>query len=439
MRRQKFSEIDAIIVKREIEPLRGKRLKSFIRRDRDFLLTLENEKILISLDPSAYRIHLTERTFEGDSYGFELHLRGFTLVNVRVKKWDRLIYLIFSKDRGLRKLVLAVELTGKHSNLILVSGEGKVVDAFRKVPQSSIRPVVPGIDYTPPPQRHFDPEKLAGFIPWLTPPFGEKIYMALNETIALYCPEKEVYSPIELDCSAKRYFPTYSALLDFYFSSRTKRNTQKGETHARLLQELEKVKNYDLYRIAGEKILSGDFKKEGEFLVIDVNGKEIRVKGEGKPHEAAEELFKKYKKFKRGYIKILRKLGESMPVEKNQAKKVQVEVPYEKFVSPGGFTVYRGKNARGNEIITFEIASPEDYFLHAENSPGSHVIIKTGKKALTEADIEFAAKLALEKSKAAGNLKGTVILTKKKYLKRGDTPGKVLISKILKTVEVRLK
>jgi len=36
-------------------------------------------------------------------------------------------------------------------------------------------------------------------------------------------------------------------------------------------------------------------------------------------------------------------------------------------------------------------------------------------------------------------MKGTVLVTKKKYIKRGEHPGQVLLMKILKTIEVRLK
>ncbi len=445
MKRQKFSDIDAIIIKRELEKLKGRKLKKIFQKKRDFLLLFDRgEKILISLDPVKYRIHLTERDPDSEESGFDKFLSGFVLVNVRVKKWDRLMYLIFSKDRGIRKLVLAVELTGKHANLILVSEDGKILDVYRKVPESEVRPVVPGLNYTPPPPRPFDPEKniekLAELIPWLTPPYGEKLYLALNETIALYCADKDIYSPVELECGAKKYFPSYSALLDFYFGRSESRDQEEKTALDRLVKELEKVRDFDLYRIAGEKVLLGEFEQDEDFIVVRVEGKEFRARKKEKPSDAAEEFFKKYKKFKRGYQTILKKLRtEGMDNGIGEKHDEGEGVSYEKFISPGGFVVYRGKNARGNEIVTFKIASPEDYFLHAENSPGSHVIIKTGKKPVSDSDLEFAARLALQKSKASKDLKGRVIVTLKKYLKRGDAPGQVLISKILKTVEVRLE
>ncbi len=456
MKHQKFSEIDALIVKREIaDALIGKKLKSILMKaQREFVFRLDKNYLLVSVHPTRYRIHLIDHSGVSPTQPvssdvhfvpFEEHLKGFTLVDVRVKKWDRLVYLIFSRDRGLRTYVLAVELTGKHSNLILVDEEGKIVDSFIKIPpsRSTVRPVIPGIEYTPPPPKPFDPqkdvEKLAKYIPWFTPPYGEKVYLALNEPRAIYCGEADIYTPVDIGCGAKREFESYSALLDFYFGKIREGAASRKEKEDPILRQLEKVKDYEKYRIIGEKLLAGDFEEHDGKALLKVEGELIEVPIKGKISETAEEYFKKYRRYKRGYEKLLKKLGKKAEKVESASKEEDVYEPFEKFVSPGGFLVYRGKNARGNEYITFHLASPEDYFLHVEDSPGSHVIIKSGRADVGDEDLEFAARLALERSKKSQDMKGTVLVTRKKYVKRGENPGQVLLIKILKTIEVRLK
>ncbi len=456
MKYQKFSEIDALIIKREVEKVvRGHKLK-YIKRynKRGFILYFDKRlKLLVSVDPTLYRLHLTEREANGEDFrAFEDHLRGYILTNIRVKKWDRLFYLLFTKDRGLSTVVLAVELTGKHSNLILISDEGKILDSFKKIRNSKVRDVLPGILYKPPPPKPFDVktdiEKLAKYIPWLTPPYGEKIFEALHSTVPFYCAERDVYAPIVIPCENSRKFDTYSALLDFYFGKLEIDRIHSEEKSSRLLNEFERVRDFEEYRIAGENLLNGKYIINSDKIFVKGNEKEfeLTIPASGKISDLAEELFKKYRRYKRGYETLLGKLGirgglrllESESRERVSNVDDVVE-PYEKFVSPSGYLVLRGKNARGNDLITFKIASPDDYFLHVESVPGAHVIIKSGREEPQEKDFEFAARKALEKSKAAVDGKGRVIVTRKKYLKRGVVPGQVLIFKIIKTLEVRLE
>ncbi len=456
MKHQKFSEIDALIVKREVEEtLKGHKLKHVkYFNKRTFIFYFDKKlKLLVSIDPTLYRLHLTEREAKEHYFlAFEEYLRGYTLTNIRVKKWDRLFYLLFTKDRGLSTIVLAVELTGKHSNLILVNEEGKILETFKRVKNSKIRDVVPGIPYTPPPPKPFDVktdvEKLAKYIPWLTPPYGEKIFDAIQSPTPLYCSELDIYSPIPVPCKNSRRFESYSALLDFYFGKFETTGVHLEEKSSRLLDELERVKDFEEYRIAGENLLAGKYVADSEKIFVKGENKEfeLEIPPSEKISDLAKELFKKYRRYKRGYETLLNKLEEQEKVKilnsesQISASKTEERIePYEKFVSPSGYTVLRGKNARGNELITFKLASPDDYFLHVENAPGAHVIIKSGKEEPDEEDLEFSAIKALERSKAAPDKKGRVLVTKKKYLKRGFVPGQVLIFKVLKTIEVRLE
>jgi len=63
------------------------------------------------------------------------------------------------------RISLLVELTGRHSNLVLINDNGVIIDAIKRVPfgSPSSRPVFPGIQYsTPPAQDKVSPLELSG-------------------------------------------------------------------------------------------------------------------------------------------------------------------------------------------------------------------------------------------------------------------------------------
>src|SRR5262249_40410917 len=62
-----------------------------------------------------------------------------------------------------------------------------------------------------------------------------------------------------------------------------------------------------------------------------------------------------------------------------------------------GFDVLIGASALGNERVTFELSDPNDVWLHARGVPGSHVIIRSGGRALPVEGIEQAAKAAAQR------------------------------------------
>ncbi len=100
-----------------------------------------------------------------------------------------------------------------------------------------------------------------------------------------------------------------------------------------------------------------------------------------------------------------------------------------------GVTFYMGKNARGNESVTFSVAGKNDMWLHAKNAPGAHVIIK-GKYDAEQ--LRYAAYMAATHSKSSKNVKVDVDFTLKKYIKKpkGSKLGMV-IYKNYQTISVR--
>ena len=96
------------------------------------------------------------------------------------------------------------------------------------------------------------------------------------------------------------------------------------------------------------------------------------------------------------------------------------------------YEILIGKNASKNEFLTFKVAKKDDLFLHAKDSPGSHVIIKKKSKQNFPQDvIEKAASFAAYYSKNKTESFCRVLYTPKKYVRKakGMPAGTVIIEK----------
>jgi predicted ribosome quality control (RQC) complex YloA/Tae2 family protein len=97
-----------------------------------------------------------------------------------------------------------------------------------------------------------------------------------------------------------------------------------------------------------------------------------------------------------------------------------------------GYDILIGKNARKNELLTFSVATKDDMFLHAKDTPGSHVIIRTKiNQNIPRAVLEKAASYAAYYSKSANESMVRVLYTPKKYVRKakGSAPGMVIVSR----------
>jgi predicted ribosome quality control (RQC) complex YloA/Tae2 family protein len=99
------------------------------------------------------------------------------------------------------------------------------------------------------------------------------------------------------------------------------------------------------------------------------------------------------------------------------------------FLSSSGYDIYVGKNNLQNEEVTFQIASPDDWWFHAKKMPGSHVIVKGhGKEELPDSVFEEAGRLAAYYSKGRTAPKVEIDYTLRRNLKKptGSNPGFVI-------------
>lgn len=89
-----------------------------------------------------------------------------------------------------------------------------------------------------------------------------------------------------------------------------------------------------------------------------------------------------------------------------------------KIVTKDGFVIWVGRNSRQNEQVTFEKGSPEDWWLHARDVPGAHVIVKFDGRRIPEAVLDHAAQIAAYYSANRGEGSVIVDVTPRKYVKK---------------------
>ena len=102
-----------------------------------------------------------------------------------------------------------------------------------------------------------------------------------------------------------------------------------------------------------------------------------------------------------------------------------------RFVSPDGLTVLVGRAAADNDLLTFKLGTPRDFWLHIAAGPGSHVVVRNpdGLDRLPRESKRFAAGLAAHYSKARRGGRVAVHLSRVADVRkpRGLPAGKVTV------------
>jgi len=108
------------------------------------------------------------------------------------------------------------------------------------------------------------------------------------------------------------------------------------------------------------------------------------------------------------------KSGHSPTSKKDKQDKINLS----EFKSSDGLSIFVGKNNKQNELI-LKIASPEDIWLHTQNIPGSHVLIKLPPEntEVPENTLHEAVYLAAYYSRAKESSNVPVVFTRKKTRK----------------------
>ncbi|SKC87275.1 Rqc2 family fibronectin-binding protein [Maledivibacter halophilus] len=252
-------------------------------------------------------------------------------------------------------------------------------------------------------------------------------------------------------------------------------NTRLERLHNKLQKQKEELltaEGADKYKLYGELILSNmhNISKGMKEVTLqnyyETNMPSIAVPLDPKlsPSENSQKYYKKYNKYKSAINKINKQIKETTEeiqylqnvltnientddinnideikqelIEQNYIKKRKIVKKKEKslaskpseYITSDGFTVLAGKNNKQNDYLTLKVASKKDIWLHTKDIPGSHVIIRTEGKEVSEDTIKAAALIAAYNSKGRYSSKVPIDYTYVKYVKKpsGAKPGMVI-------------
>jgi predicted ribosome quality control (RQC) complex YloA/Tae2 family protein len=235
----------------------------------------------------------------------------------------------------------------------------------------------------------------------------------------------------------------------------------------RVAQDLERSRDYERFRHEGELLLAhlAELRKGLDKIeledFLDGTRKTIKLDPALDPVENAQQKFERYKKLKRAQEKLAARVeelrqeleylesienylehaesdadlseirkelgaGGYLPREPQSREPAHAVGPREFVIR--GYRVWVGRSSRQNDELV-RGAAREDYWLHARDRPGSHVIIKNPTQREIPRDVlEQAAQLAAYYSKGRGAKKVPVSYTRVKYLRKGGRPGLVLMT-----------
>ncbi len=517
-------------------------------------------KLLFSADANAPRFAVMRETPENPQNPPMLcmllrkHLTGATLTGVEQQGLDRVAFFNFDAvdEIGDRvKLRLVVEIMAQHSNIILLNGENRVVDAVKRVDseKSSYRLVLPGAQYKLPPAqtktdiRTAEPADVcAEILSQLNSKLSGAILKTLQGVSPLLsreiayraCGEDKAVTELSAD-GKMRLLAEISALksmvtgnepspclvldeagkpLEFSFMPVTQygtsyRNIEKADVFetlegfyserdrimrtrskaAELFKQLEnciertarklnnqrddlqKCADRDELRIKAELINAAQYKLpkgasvyEVENYYDDNNIIKIDVDPSLTPARNAQKLFKEYRKactaetmlkkliedgendllylesvrgmlrnatLEREFAEIKDELiaeGFIKPKKNGKKQMKKAPLPPLEFKTSQGNTVLVGRNNIQNDKLTFKTAKKGDMWLHAQKTPGSHVILRADGGEISDDAIVEAAEIAAYYSTAKDGTVVTVDYTDVKNIKKpnGAKPGFVV-------------
>lgn len=456
------------------------------------LFTIRGDKpILMVLAPGIQRIHrtLTGRLPKRPLPAWLDQLLPSQIIDISVPPFERIMRIDIRYPGDLGETVpgaLIVELAGHLTNLIRLNQDNTVMDAWRRVaPGRPGRTVWPGFPYTPPPVLQ---NPLTARSPKDLPPWAKEWLKANGswETLSRDFEEGFLGDGYILSQGGRTEVWVYpqagyqadpqdleSAIDAVYWDIEQKRALNAAK--AQLLAEIKRRQQHlgeKLAHYSIDQLDTGDTLKEQADLYLTYQSQfspgvlEIQVDGfdgtpttltldeNETPAARASRLYRQYKKTKarqqalariiptiqhelQYYQRLLEDAEQSHPLSwyqqqfKQQQKGAspnQDRSPFRHFVSSSGMDIWVGKTREDNARLTFQKARPDDIWFHTKQTPGSHVILGSGKSNPPLADLLDAAQLAVFFSSASASSNVPVDYTRRKFVRKRPhgEPGQVL-------------
>ena len=160
---------DGIVTKKivdELQSLNGYKIDKIYEPDKNTIIlglygNFTNLAILSCISSNNYRIHLTNNLQKNPSVApnfcmlLRKHILGYKIKNIYTKCLERIVFIELENDENPNNIIykrLIVELMGKHSNIILLDGNGIIIDSLRHtfVEKNANRDIYPTSRYFEP-------------------------------------------------------------------------------------------------------------------------------------------------------------------------------------------------------------------------------------------------------------------------------------------------
>jgi len=454
----------------------------------------ENEKrVMISADPLLGSIHITDLKIPNPpspprfcAY-LRAHLQGATVRAVSCASDDRVVRIesVRGSRQGATELDLILELLGRDSNILLIDRQsGRIKECLHRIPDKEMgnRVVLPGYDYHPPPKPTGSPR----------PAIGSWDPAELSPGVAVGSNGKKRLTLTAIP-GRDETFPTMNEAADKYYGSTLSSTLIEGLRRNLAAPLKARIRSLDrrMRKIEGDRKRLADLalrQEEGELLKANLGRVEkgmrrievhdwntararlIELDPARSGVENMERIFNRAAKGKRGEkparkrlrltleekramedllffvesapnVEELNRLASEIPFapvrgkSKDLPEKTRKErtggTLFREFRTPGGRVALVGKSGKGNDFLLRKKARKGDLWFHVQGTAGAHVLLPRREQgAPSDADREFAARLAVHFSRARGKGRVDVMVADVKDVRRtkGTLPGQVNVA-----------
>ena len=460
-------DLEAVIA--EIQPVVTGGWIQKIHQPQDLSLTLDVRSpgatvtLVICAEPRLARLHFISKKYPNPPTPppfcqfLRSHLEGGRIEAMTQQPGDRLVYVNIRKDDNTYILVIA--LLGNQANVFLLNDKYLLL---RSLKESRLQI---GEQFVPPNARVSSTSESSS-------PWRESTNEHVSPKDELFAATYPISAAMEAYYEKKEQEDSQHRLHDQQLAH-AKKSLKAAKGKLRALQEdLQKAERYREYGRYGELMkhalhtmrrghetatLTDYFDPALPTLTLPLDPAKDPVRN-------MEDYFRKHHKYLGAQEHLLPRIErQQQTVEKLEAQLTQIEqgrvdqnfspktskknqppppprpsktrpAPaqgYRTYTSIDGIPILVGKTAKDNDHLTFKVGHPDDLWLHARGTPGSHVIVRLEKgQTVPHETLKDAATLTLWFSDLRKSGKGEVIYTLQKFVKKGKgfKPGAVQVT-----------